>query len=264
MSLIKERARERFLYILPPSLSPPPQACRYRYTQQPVRDLQCNPYTTGQLRLACEVSFSSRDPGVQLQWVILPAGEDDDDDDQSVIVVDQSTFSSKYTVTPNIFSSLVRSEISVGSFQGADAGSYYCQVRFENGSLAMPSQRLDVFVEEVYESLRLGACSLQVQSVRDELCALVGEVGEGEPLPGARTTTTTAADDDDGNPGNGGGGGGGNDVDVVLWAVLGGVGVFIFLAVVLVFGAVMIHVCCVQGTSKNSCEYFKDCCEFCC
>ena len=223
-------------------------------------DLQCSPYTAGRLRLACEVSFSSREQRVDLQWVIQSA-----EGAQPVRVVHQSAFSSKYTVTPNAFSSLVRSEISVASFQSTDAGSYFSQIRLENGTLAMPSQRLDVFVEDVYDSLGLGACSLQEQSVRDELCALVGEIGDGEPLPGIPITTTDADVADDGNQGNGNqGDGGGSDGDVVLWAVLGGVGVFIFLAVMLVFGAVVIHVCCVQGTSKNSCQYFKDCCEFCC
>ena len=208
--------------------------CRYTYTQQPLRNLLCNPYT-GRLVIECEVTYGRTESAVTLQWVFRPAN--------TMTVSILSSTGSKYTITPGASISLARSQLRVETLSDSDAGAYYCQIRFLNGSLATRSQEMDVFTSQVFSALNQPPCSqFTAQSTRLSTCALANGIGVPPSTP-----TQMASE----NTGGGGGGGGGltNTRDIVLWTVVGGVALFIALAVLIVISLLFCnymssHYCC--------------------
>lgn len=214
--------------------------CRYRYTQQPPEDLQCNPYTTSVLITDCQVSYGSTEEGVTLQWTYTPFSTTTTTSPTSVI----PNNGVKYTIIPGLSTSLVRSQLQVASLTDSDSGSYSCQIRFQNGTLAIPSQALRLFPSAVFQAQSLQPCSgFTPQSEDTELCALTGEIGAGfSPGGGVGNVVTTTTNVGGGNSGGGGGGLEGT-TDVVLWSALGGVVIFIVLVILLVSGAVLLHNC---------------------
>ncbi len=162
-----------------PFPSPPSHSgdkCRYRYTQQPPRSLQCDPYAAGRLVTRCEVIFDPSEEAVEIRWVFVPSNNTD-----TISILSSST-GSKYVITPSTFAvedsaSIILSELRVEALSDADSGAYYCQIRFQNGSLAEQSRQLDLSPSQSFAEQQLSPCSRIVpQAVREELCALTGSV----------------------------------------------------------------------------------------
>lgn len=89
----------------------------------------------------------------------------------------------KYTITEGFSSPLTqRSRLRVDFLNDDDAGWYACQIRFLNGTFARASQALQLGSSNIFRG-RVSPCSpFEAQSVREETCALEGNVGDGIDL----------------------------------------------------------------------------------
>ena len=90
----------------------------------------------------------------------------------------------KYTITPGLSALTQRSRLSVDSLNDDDAGWYACQIQFRNNTLASASQALQLVSSNMFSAVqRLNPClQFEAQSVREETCALEGNIGGGVGL----------------------------------------------------------------------------------
>ena len=141
---------------------------------------------------------------------------------------------SKYGGSVGGASGVVFDQLEVRTLSNADAGSYYCQVRFPgNGSFAVPSQQLALFTPEVFGG-RFPPCSgFSPNFVREELCA---PALLATPPPPATSVTPQDGGGDGGNgagEGRGSGGSGPTTDPALVWGLVTGAAIFMLAAIVL-------------------------------
>lgn len=142
-----------------------------------MRNLLCNPYTTGRLIIACEVTYGRTDGSVNILWTFQSMG--------SVTSSILNSSETKYTIIPRRLTSFDRSQLQVNSLTDSDAGVYACQIQLFNGTRATPSQQLALFSPDVFSVQELAPCSrFEAQSETAEQCAIIDIIDN--PLP---TTT---------------------------------------------------------------------------
>ena len=224
--------------LLPPLLY---VACRYRYTKQPLRNPQCNPYDSGSLIVDCEVERGRTERDIDILWVFQSS--------ENLLSEILTSSNNKYTISERIVRpSVDSSQLRVDFLNDGDAGRYACQIQFpDNGTLAPAGQALQLDRAEVFRAqTNLPPCSMSIgQFEEEETCALEEfmSIGSGvllfpgeAILPPGRPEPRTES--------NGGGGGG----TFTLWIIVGAIGLFIVLLFLLVFFIVFLYNFICQGS----------------
>lgn len=222
-------------------------ACRYRYNEQPMTSLQCNPYALGSLIMTCEVLRGRSEEEIDIEWVFRA------EDSQFSRLL--SSTSNKFTINQNEFSlTIQRGQIRVDFLDDNDAGWYACQIRFpRNGTFASSSQALQLDRRDAFRERRFPTClPFEGQSVMELTCALQETVSIGDGV---------GIGPSDIDPRLGGGGGGGSDDrddgdggiadsdSLVLWSIVGGVGLLIVIALVTIFAFFLFR--CISRMRSN-------------
>ena len=184
--------------------SPPPEMCLYRYTTQPLRNLRCNPYIRDFLSTLCVVSFGPTQEPVSIQWFFIRSN--------TTTVTHLRGTVPKYSIVTLRFANRITSDLTVEELTDTDIGTYYCQVQFQNGSLAEPSQKLEFSNPGVYKDRQLGPCAFEDRTEQSRLCALSTAVTPSPPGP-----TVLVTMEPDFSAGEGG------LLGVVIWGSVGGV-----------------------------------------
>ena len=206
--------------------------CRYQYTLQPTTSLVCNPYLNQRLIIDCQMTYSTSEQSVILQWVFVP--------DTAGSARTLSTDGIKYSISASPLTGRTRSTLTVSALGDSDVGRYYCQAGFNNGTRMSRSEELTLFSQAVFRAQPgLASCStFSGQSDLRTTCALqAGQVAVGTSNPDQNGGTNPNNNNGGLNNGGGSGSGGlpGDQIQVIVIAVvICAVVVFILLAVGLV------------------------------
>ena len=133
--------------------------CAYTYEEQPLTNLECNPYPNNRLILSCAV----RGPNlVSIDWFWEPLNTRQPQRLPST--------QNKYSLVTRFIMSQSRSQLRVQQLNDNDAGWYYCQVELSNGTLLTPSNRLFLAIQSEYV-VNASTCPDRAQTTRVRSCA---------------------------------------------------------------------------------------------
>ena len=137
--------------------------CAYTYEEQPLTNLECNPYPNNRLILSCAV----RGPNlVSIDWFWEPLNTRQPQRLPST--------QNKYSLVTQFSVSQSRSQLRVQQLNDNDAGWYYCQGNLSNGTLLILSNRLFLAVQSEYTgALNATTCPVETQSTREPTCASI-------------------------------------------------------------------------------------------
>lgn len=189
--------------------SPPPERCHYQYYTQP--QLDCNPYNGNDyavINTECDISFGPTQERVGVMWFFIP-----ENSNTVTLLVDIPT---KYSIVTSNFTYRIYSSLSVMNLQESDRGTYYCQIKFENGLLGEPSQSLTLRGQSAYEDQ--DSCTSYSQQVSEQRCALTTGM-----MPLSAGPTAVVEDSTD-------------HLIIILCGVLGGLVVLLAVVVIVVSG----------------------------
>jgi len=116
------------------------------YEEQPLTNLECNPYLNNELRLVCRIEGPTQLAFIRWYWVPLNT--------QQLQRLNQS--SGKYGImfqarqVSATGSQVLRSQLRVFQLNDSDAGKYFCQAGLDNGTLLTPSNELILNVQSTY------------------------------------------------------------------------------------------------------------------
>ena len=153
-------------YVVCVYISADTSGCAYTYQEQPLTNLECNPYPNNRLSLSCEVRGPAQ-VAFSIVWYWEPLNNQ-----QS-----QRLSASKYgfTLSSSIDTSsqVYRSQLRVQQLNDNDAGWYYCQGNLSNGTLLIPSNRSFLAIESEYTSdiVNASTCPDRAQTTREPSCA---------------------------------------------------------------------------------------------
>lgn len=118
--------------------------CRYRYTEQPLTVISCNPYSNNKLTTRCALTTATNEEYIDfLRWDFV-------DESGNIHELDGDRTGGKYTITETKEGSSITSRLIVNDLRSSDRGSYYCQAQFSNGTSLQRSQELNLFKSIVY------------------------------------------------------------------------------------------------------------------
>ena len=155
-------------YVVCVYISADTSGCAYTYQEQPLTNLECNPYPNNRLSLSCEVRGPAQ-VAFSIVWYWEPLNNQ-----QS-----QRLSASKYgfTLSSSIDTSsrVYRSQLRVQQLNDNDAGWYYCQGNLSNGTLLIPSNRSFLAIESEYTSdvVNASTCPDRAQTTRVRSCASI-------------------------------------------------------------------------------------------
>ena len=170
--------------------------CAYTYQEQPLTNLECNPYPNNKLILNCGVRGPAQ-VAVSIVWYWEPLNNQQP---QRLSVT-----SSKYnliTRPPSLTfnSRALLSQLRVQQLNDSDAGLYFCQTELSNGTQLTPSNRLFLAVQSVYASdvFNVSTCPDRAQTTREPSCA---SIAIDSSTTASIVSTTTPDPITDGNRG---------------------------------------------------------------
>ena len=159
--------------------------CRYRYTEQPLTVISCNPYSNNKLTTRCDLTIATNEEYIDfLRWDFV-------DESGNIKKLNGDRTGGKYTITETKEGSSVTSRLIVNNLRSSDRGSYYCQAQFSNGTSLQRSQELNLFTSIVYN--RVSPCNVSnIASSLTSRCVLFStEVVLSLPTTKAPTIVTT-------------------------------------------------------------------------
>ena len=131
--------------------------CVYTYQEQPLTNLECNPYPNDNLRLSCEVQGPAQ-LEFSITWYWMPLTSQ-----QPQRLLNTGNYVLQFTRRSNGSFQSQRSRVQVRQLNDNDVGWYFCQPMLSNGSLLTPSNRLFLEMQSVYSVVNAPSCSLWAQ-----------------------------------------------------------------------------------------------------
>ena len=166
--------------------------CAYTYQEQPLTNLECNPYPNNRLILNCEVQGPAQ-LSFSIVWYWNPLNNQ-----QPQRLSDTRSKYNLITRHPSSASGfrVHSSQLRVQQLNDNDAGLYFCQGNLSNGTLLTPSNRLFLVIQSVY--FNDSTCPDMAQTTRASSCANISI----DSSTTASTVSTTPPDPiTDGNRG---------------------------------------------------------------
>ena len=160
--------------------------CVYTYQEQPLTNLECNPYLNNKLILSCEVQGPLQIAFV-IVWYWKPLTSQQP---QRLSDISKYDFNVGSTFSGNRRAQ--RSQLRVQHLNDNDAGWYFCLGNLSNGTLLTPSNRLFLAVQSEYTSaLNASTCPDRALSTSVPSCASIAS----ETSNTVSTTTSNRATD---------------------------------------------------------------------
>ena len=165
--------------------------CAYTYQEQPLTNLECNPYPNNELRLTCEVQ-GPIEMAFSIVWYWDPLNSQ-----QSQRLSSTGKYDLDILSITSTNSRTHLSRLRVQHLIDNDAGWYFCQGNLSNGTLLTPSNRLFLSIQSEYiTALNASTCPDGPQSTRVPSCISIAS----DTLSTVGTTTPNLATD--GNSGS--------------------------------------------------------------
>ena len=141
--------------------------CAYTYQEQPLTNLECNPYPNNRLILSCAVRGPAQ-VAFSIVWYWQPLNNQ-----HPQRLSETSKYGFRTSSSIGGSSQAFSSQLRVQQLNDNDAGWYYCQGNLSNGTLLTPSNRLFLAMESEYTSdvVNASTCPDRAQTTRVRSCA---------------------------------------------------------------------------------------------